>query len=61
MTNDPKYPYLALQETAPAGSSTGVSIALIATPTDTSPINYQLNVTDALGNTINQSIQVQFS
>jgi hypothetical protein len=61
MTNDPRYPYLALQETAPAGSSTGVSIALISTPADTSPINYQLNVTDGLGNAINQSIQVQFS
>jgi hypothetical protein len=61
VTNDPKYAYLALQETAPAGSSTGVSITLLSAPTDPSPINYQLTISDASGQTLNQSVQVKFS
>jgi len=61
MTNDPKYPYLTLQETAPAGSSAGVSISVSSPPAGVTTIQYQLNVTDVSGTTINQPIQVKLS
>lgn len=61
MTDDPRYPYLTLQETAPAGSSTGVSIAASSPPAGVSSVDYQLNVTDVSGITINQSIQIKLS
>jgi hypothetical protein len=58
LTPDTNYPYLTLEETAPAGSSTGVSIVLNADPGTSGPINYQLNVTDANGTNLNQAIQI---
>ena len=61
MTNDPKYPYLTLQETAPAGSSAGVSITVSSRPAGVTTVNYQLNVTDALGTNINTPIQIKLS
>ena len=60
---DPNYAQtLALSETTPAGSSTGVTIAL-TNPTSVTPasINYALDVTDAAGNTIRQSIPITIS
>jgi hypothetical protein len=50
-----------LQETAPAGSSAGVSITVSSPPAGVSSVDYQLNVTDATGITLNQSIQVKLS
>jgi hypothetical protein len=61
MTDDPTYPYLTLQETAPAGSSTGVSITVSSPPAGVTTVNYQLDVTDAMGNTINTPIQIKLS
>jgi hypothetical protein len=59
---DPSQPQLTLRETTPAGSSTGVTIALV-TPTAITPatINYALDVTDGLGNTVSQSIPITIS
>lgn len=58
---DPKYPWLTLAETVPAGSSTGISIALNQAPPQALPINitdYALDVTDAQGTSIKQNISL---
>lgn len=60
LVNDPNYPFLTLQEAPPAGSSAGVNIVL-GSSQGTAQINYQLNVTDALGTNINTAIQINLS
>lgn len=60
---DPAYEKtLALSETTPAGTSTGVTISLV-TPATITPgsISYALDVTDAAGNTVSQSIPITIS
>jgi hypothetical protein len=58
---DASVPYLSVIDTTPAGSSTGLSVILNAAPPSKGTINYQLNVTDALGNKIDQSVQIAIS
>lgn len=60
LVNDPNYPFLTLQEAPPAGSSAGVNIVLSSSQ-GTAQINYQLNMTDALGTNINTAIQVNLT
>jgi hypothetical protein len=57
---DPTYSFLTLVETPTVGSSTGISIVLNAAPPSgiTYPISYPLNVTDASGKSINQTISI---
>jgi hypothetical protein len=62
LTSDPRFSsFLSLQETAPAGSSAGVSIMLTAPPQQTGQLSYQLNAVDALGTAINQVIVLGIS
>ncbi|HEX6100326.1 MAG TPA: hypothetical protein VF432_28690 [Thermoanaerobaculia bacterium] len=58
---DSSVPYLSVSETTPVGSSTGLSVVLNAAPPSTGTINYELNVTDALGNPIHQSVQIKIT
>lgn len=58
LTPDPAHPYLSLVETAPAGSSTGVSAVLNTDPPASGPISYQLNVTDATNKNLTQAITI---
>lgn len=58
-TDDPAYPFLKLVETAPAGSSTGVSLILTAAPLQTGNLTYTLNITDSMGSKItNQNVAI---
>lgn len=57
ITQDPNNPTLTLQDTIPAGSSAGVAVILnAATPAGSATIT--VNVTDALGRTFNQKVQL---
>ena len=62
ITQDPNVDYITAAETAPQGGSVGVSIALTKAPlTGTTSVQYQLNVTDATGITINSPITIKIS
>ncbi len=58
IVQDGSLPYITAVETTPAGSSAGVSVVLNAVPTFLRKVNYQLNVTDALGNQIGITLQI---
>lgn len=58
VVQDPNVPYLTVLETTPAGSSAGLSVILNAAPPAKTTITYQLNVSDALGNSFNEPVQI---
>ncbi|MGZ5442685.1 MAG: hypothetical protein ACXW5U_25140 [Thermoanaerobaculia bacterium] len=58
IVQDPNHPYLTAFETTPAGSSAGLSVILNSASPSKTTITYQVNATDALGNTINQPVQI---
>lgn len=55
---DAKHPEITLEEAIPAGSSGGVAAIMNQAATQTGAITLQVNVTDGLGRTFNQPIQV---
>jgi hypothetical protein len=58
VVQDPNVPYLTVSETTPVGSSGGLSIILNAAPPAKTTITYQLDATDALGNSFNEPVQI---
>ncbi len=61
IVQDASVPYLTVSETTPVGSSAGLSIALNAAPPGIGTITYQLKATDAMGNPIDQPVQITIS
>lgn len=57
ITQDPTHPQVTLIEQPPAGSSGGVAMVVNQAPSNTT-IQLQVNVTDALGKTLDQPITV---
>ena len=62
ITQDASVDYITAAETAPQGGSIGVSVVLTkAPPAGTTSVQYQLNVTDATGITIDSPITITIS
>jgi hypothetical protein len=58
IVQDTAYPQLTLVEMEPAGSSSGVAVVLNAAPTQSSLVPLNVQVTDGLGKTLKQVINV---